>query len=486
MSDFFRNLLDRFATTDGIAISAGQTRWSYSQLLNATTRINGYLGEFQNQQIALYAGKSYEAYAGIYAILLSGNCWIPMEPATPPARSLEMLKLCQPAAILADAELPAELLNYARRENIPVKYLSELAADGIEREFEPTLIDEDHVAYIMFTSGSTGQPKGVPVSHRNYINFVENTMPLLPFHPGKVFADYHDFGFDLSIFYLFCCPLSGGTLAPAQSETDRILPLTHMRRNRVSVLISVPSLLTRLMAYLGERPAEYSVPVIVMAGEPFRLDQLEFCYRALGAQHVFNFYGLTETGVENFYHPCSPEDVQTFAEIGYVPIGQPLANNQVRLTAEGELLLSGVQLTSDYLGGVGTDKFFQDNGATWFRTGDRVVIEQNQYFCKGRFDNQVKINGYRIELMDIEAHARRLPGVNDAVCFVEKAGAREFLTLALSGNHVPDLEAAATFLRPRLPTYMIPQRLVALDAMPLNSSGKIDRTGLRRQFGLAP
>ena len=482
MKEFYQQLLDAFANGTGTAIIAGGERWSYAQLYNAMRRLNSFLGSFQNQNIALYTGKSFEAYAGIYAVLLSGNCWVPMEPANPNSRSLDVLKLCRPAAILAGQDLPDELLAFAKNQKIEVSKLKDLIKGRNSKDFDLSLIRDDRYAYIMFTSGSTGQPKGVPVTHLNYINFVQNAMQLLPFKLGEVFADYHDFGFDLSIFYLFCCPLSGGTLAPALTDADRILPLNHIRRNRVSVVISVPSLLTRLMAFLGKRGAEPPLKTIIMAGEPFRLDQLKFCYDTMGAEHVFNFYGLTETGVENFYHRCSPNDVESFRDIGFVPIGQPLERNTVRLTKEGELLLSGVQVSPGYLGESGKDKFQTIDNEIWFRTGDRVVIERGQYFCKGRFDNQVKVNGYRIELMEIEAHARHMPGIAEAICFVETIGARKFLTLGITGENIPDIQAVSDFLCGKLPSYMIPKRLVHIEDMPLNRSGKIDRNRVQQTY----
>ena len=124
----------------------------------------------------------------------------------------------------------------------------------------------------------------------------------------------------------------------------------------------------------------------------------------LRVPEVYNFYGLTETGVENFHHRCRRSDVESYADVGYVPIGLPLPNNDIRIGEGDELWLSGCQTTPGYLGGVGADKFTELDGKRWYLTGDKVVNFKELWFCKGRLDSQVKVSGHRIELMDVEAH----------------------------------------------------------------------------------
>ncbi|HEC14570.1 MAG TPA: hypothetical protein ENI72_02320 [Rhodospirillales bacterium] len=482
ISDFYEALLGRLGGARGTVYISDESTHTYPEMYEKMERINGFLKRFGNERVALLTDKNLTAYAAIYAIVLSGNCWLPVNPDLPVARQLAMLKLARPKVILSAWPLTGELAAYARAGRIEVALLGDLT-EGEDREpFNPSGFHDDDLAYIMFTSGSTGVPKGVPMTHANYINFINTVMNILPFEKGDVFSDYHDFGFDLSIFYLFCCPLCEGAFAPALTDRDRLFPVDHIKRNKVSVLSSVPSLISRVMAYGKGRAVEMPVRILFMCGEPFRIEHLEFCYERLGLSQVHNFYGLTETGVENFHHACSPEDIVKFRDIGYVPIGKPLPGNHIRVTGQGELWLSGSQVTPGYLGGVSSDRFAEKEGTTWFRTGDKVVEKDGVYFCKGRLDQQVKLNGYRIELMDIEAHLRQMEGVREAVCFLDGVEGREFLVAGLSGSNKTGREEVRDFLANRLPGYMVPGDVFVLGEAPLNQNGKVDRAAVRRLY----
>ncbi len=479
---FYETLLGRLGgSRETVYVADGNTH-TYPELYEKMERINAFLKSFGNERIALLTGKDLTGYAAIYAIVLSGNCWVPVNPDLPPARQVDMLKLARPKVILSDRPLTGELAAYARAAHIEVALLDDLTQGGDREPFDPSGFQASDLAYIMFTSGSTGVPKGVPMTHANYINFVNTALDILPFEKGDVFSDYHDFGFDLSVFYLFCCPLSEGAFAPALTDRDRLFPLDHIKRNKVSVLSSVPSLLSRVMAYAKEPAEDLPLRILFMCGEPFRLEQLEYCSEKLGIAEVHNFYGLTETGVENFHHACSPDDVARFRHMGYVPIGKPLPGNRIRVTDERELWLSGPQVTPGYLGGVSTDRFAEAEGATWFRTGDKIVETDGVYFCKGRLDQQVKFNGYRVELMDIEAHLRQMEGVGEAVCFLDGVEGREFLVAGLHGPGKTGRDEVRDFLANRLPGYMVPGDVFHLAEVPLNQNGKIDRPAVRRLY----
>ncbi len=219
-----------------------------------------------------------------------------------------------------------------------------------------------------------------------------------------------------------------------------------------------------------------------LCGEPFRLDILEYCFKNMKVKDVYNFYGLTETGVENFYHKCHSDDLVDYREIGFVPIGKPLNGNNVRIGENSELLLSGCQVTPGYLGGRSAEKFEIIEGTRWFHTGDIVVKYKDVYFCKGRLDSQVKLSGYRIELMDIEAHLRMIEQVEEAVCFVEAAGGRDILAAAIKTRTEVPIKDIQGKLKTQLPFYMIPKDFLLLETLPLNKNGKIDRKKIREIY----
>lgn len=483
--DFYRRFKEALTSGGRRAAYVGDGKThAYADLVAAMERIHALLPEEPGRRVALIGDKRFETYAAIYAIVLSGHCWVPVNPDFPEARVRDMLELAEIDLVLTDREPSDTLGAFLTERGIPALRLARAEA-AVPLPFEELPSDPDAVAYIMFTSGSTGRPKGVPMTHGNYIPFIENALALLPFAEGEVFSDYHDFGFDLSIFYLFCCVLVQGAIAPAMHERDRLMPLDHIRRHGVSVLSSVPSLLSRLMAMYRDQPLETPIRILFMCGEPFRIEQLEYCFDRLGLAHVYNFYGLTETGVENFHHPCRREDVDRFRDAGFVPIGTALPGNEVCVGEDDELWIAGPQLMSGYLGGVGRERFVEHDGIRWFRSGDRVERRDGVYFCKGRLDSQVKVSGYRIELMEIEAHLRSMPAVDEAVCFVTEHGARKYIVAGLNGSRVPGRDDVAAFLVDRLPDYMIPHVVFALQPVPLNASGKVDRPAVVEAYATA-
>lgn len=490
MEDFYRELFDGIRAASGSVVIQDGKATSYAEMVRDLLKLNGVLSDYRRERIALYTGKAPAGYSAIFSIFLSGNSWLPLNPDLPEKRTLAMLKVAQPSLILTDRELPQGLRRYAESEGIAIELLAEVLArpESAGKEFDFGAVagpsfDRDDEAYVMFTSGSTGTPKGVPMTHGNFIPFVRNVLETLPLGRREVFADYHDFGFDLSIFILFACVLTKSTLAPAARESDRLLPLAHIRENGVTVLASVPSIVARIRALKRNEKVETPLRVLILCGEPFRLDLLEYCQDKLAVERIYNFYGLTETGVENFSYECQPGDARRYEETGFVPIGLPMKGNEIRVSDEGELWLAGPQITPGYLQGVGTDRFVTREAVRWFRTGDRIAYRDGLYFCQGRLDNQVKVGGYRIELMEIETHLRALASVDEAVCIVAEAGGRRFIAagLLVEGKGWTRRELSDA-LRETLPEYMIPGSFFPLERIPLNKNGKVDRPAVVRIF----
>jgi acyl-coenzyme A synthetase/AMP-(fatty) acid ligase len=393
-----------------------------------------------------------------------------------------MLKLARPKLLFADRELPASIREFAKSEGIKVVDLLAAVKQEECAEFGHLDFSDDRIAYIMFTSGSTGVPKGVPMTHANYINFVENAMKLLPFKTGDVFSDYHDFGFDISIFYLFCCILAEGAFAPILKEEERLMPLKHLQENKVTVWSTTPASLFRIKSFAKEKDVDSSVRIFFCCGEPFRLELMEYSFRKMKIPHVYNFYGLTETGVENFWHECKVTDAETFKEMNFVPVGRPLPGNPVRISEEGELWIAGPQVTPAYLGNLSPDRFVLENGVRWFRSGDKAVEHKGVFFINGRLDSQVKFRGYRMELSDVEVNLRRIPGIEEAVCFIYQKNGREFLIAALKGDSALTPASIQNEMGALVPGHMVPNAFFYLDELPLNKNGKVDRPAIKEMY----
>ena len=472
MKKFYTELLAAINNSTGIVYTYYGVTHTYDELLGVTKKVCDLLDGLRNENIILYSSKSFEAYGAIYAILFSGNTWVPMSPDQSLARNLEILKITSAKLVLSDCPLPELFQTFVDQHTIPVIYLNTIHESIDDLEIKLPDLDENEVAYIMFTSGSTGTPKGVPMTHANYIK------------QGDVFSDYHDFVFDISIFYLFCCPLTGGAFAPVVTQEDRVLPLRFMIENKVTVWSSVPSAISRIQSWQPEEKHDASVRIMFLCGEPFSLRVLRYCREKMSIKHVYNFYGLTETGVENFYHECRPEDLEMYEEFGFVPIGRPLPGNEVRVTEDKELLVGGVQVTPGYVGGIGCERFSVIDGERWFHTGDIVERYGEEYFCKGRMDSQVKLSGYRVELMDIEANIRRFGSIDEAVCFISEIGTRKMLNAAIKPgrNSSVDIGDLKKFCSDNLPSYMVPHKFFICNEMPVNNNGKIDRRKIKEEF----
>lgn len=483
---FYAELAAKLASASGPAWIAGTERRDYPELFVCVRRLAARLKPWRDRIVVVLADKTFAAYAAVHGVLLSGNAWVPLSPQVPPARAAEILRLTGAALLLTDRPPSSELAAAAAEIGAEIHALDDFALTGDAPDLILPRFDDHAFAYVMFTSGSTGVPKGVPMTHANYIPFVRNAMALLPLGADDVFSDFHDWAFDISIFYLFCAPMAGAALAPSVRPSDRVAPLRYIQEAGITVWSSVPSAIARIrQMHADEQPAS-GLKVMFLCGEPFSLRVLDYCLNNLRAAHVYNFYGLTETGVENFWHPCRPQDLTDFEPWGFVPIGQPLPGNAVMVGDNKELLLAGDQVTPGYLGGVGAERFIDYDGQCWYRTGDVVEQHLGQWFCKGRLDSQVKLAGYRIELMDIEVNIKRVAGVEEAVCFVAERGGHAQLMAALlprPGQDGLDVAAIKRDLAKLLPAYMVPVRLIEVDGMPVNSNGKIDRRQVQAQHG---
>jgi len=484
VTSYYKKLFNVLTTSSSkVAYKYYDETYSYNDMHIIMRKVNAIMGGMKNQAVAIYSDKTFEAYGAIFTTILSGNTWVPLSPVLPSLRCIEIFKMVDISVVFTDCELPNAIKAYLDETDILVVDLSKLI--GYKEEVDITLVDFDpnNIAYIMFTSGSTGTPKGVPMTHVNYINFINNCMELLDFQQYDIFSDYHDFAFDISIFYLFCFPLVQGCISPVKTQQDRMLPVQFMKKNKITVWSSVPSVINRIQKVSG-KGVDTNIRIMFLCGEPFPLPVLSYCFNKMNILAVYNFYGLTETGVENFYYPCTRSDLDNFKPYGYVPIGKPLPGNEVTISDEKELLISGCQLTPGYLGHIGKDKFSEQEGKKWFHTGDLVEIIKDNYFCKGRVDTQIKLRGYRIELMDIEVNLIVHPDIHDAICFLSKVMHRDVLVAVVTSNNNREIDFVELKreLKKSVPLYMIPDRFFTMEEFPVNSNGKKDRKLVREIY----
>jgi len=354
------------------------------------------------------------------------------------------------------------------------------------------------VAYLLFTSGSTGEPKGVPVTHGNALYFLDYVRGRYGIGPEDRFSQTFDQTFDLSVFDLFAAWESGAAVCVMQ-PLDLLAPIRFVNRHQVTVWFSVPSIPALLRKRGLLKPATLpSLRWSLFCGEPLPRATAEAWQAAAPNSIVENLYGPTELTISCFLYRWEGESSVAECVNDLVPIGRPfpglgalVVDDEFRPVppgGDGELCVCGPQTVPGYWRSPEkTAERFVDvpltGGLTvrFYRTGDRVRrLPSGTYVYLGRTDHQVKVLGHRVELGEIEAVLGRHPGVTQAVAlgWPVHEGTAEGIVAFVTGVDV-QAELLVARCRESLPDYMVPRQVFVLDRMPLNANGKIDRRALR-------
>jgi amino acid adenylation domain-containing protein len=456
---------------------------------------------------ALMAHRHLSSYVAILACLVRGHTWVPINVEHPPERNLRVLRKSRAPRIVcgerAEQALSQILAAAGDGFECEVVQCADRADFETAQEVDPSVVPGsvpgEQRAYILFTSGSTGEPKGVPISQRALTGYLEAAAALMPAGPGDRFSQTFELTFDLSIHDLLLCWTAGAHLVvPTRAELTR--PATYIRAHGLTRWFSVPSLAfqVRLQGDLSAG-AFPSLRTSLFCGEA--LPSLLADEWALATPNgvVENWYGPTEATIAcaRFVVPTPTPGATPPHDL--VPIGDAFPGMELSIHAEdgapladgtpGELLLSGRQLSEGYLDEPERNAraFVRLPGrdGVCYRTGDRAVRDPGgPVRFLGRVDNQVKVRGFRIELGEIEAVLRRCAGGVNALAFAwppdEPSG--RFVVAALETGGVDAtslLESAAK----SLPDYMVPAQVVCLPTFPTNASGKADRREVARRLG---
>lgn len=331
-------------------------------------------------------------------------------------------------------------------------------------------------AYLLFTSGTTGTPKGVAISHTQVSAYIDHVQELLKLQPGDRCSHTFDLTFDLSVHDMFVTWSAGATLC-VPAEGDLLSPAAYIKKHGITVWFSVPSLAALMKKIRQLRDNNLpSLRTVLFCGEalPYTLVK-DFMAAAPGAE-IINLYGPTEATIAisafkvNKEHPGE----------GIVEIGRLFDGNQYRIGDGGELLLSGVQVILAYYTSGQEEKFETGEGFCWYKTGDIAELEDGVLHYRGRLDDQVKYKGYRIELGEIEKVASQYLGDKHVVCMAPRHnGLVKHLLLVIEAAPDDELaQALRAFLKSALPAYMLPELIRFVDRFPLNSNGKTDKQAI--------
>jgi amino acid adenylation domain-containing protein len=513
----FLRSCEQFPTRAAIDVAGHEV--TYQQLANrakclaATLQASAVPGTVP--LTAVFAYRSETAYAAVLGALMAGNGYVPLNRTFPIDRTRLMLERSMCRSVIVDAGSEPQLERLLSSMAMPLVIICPDRADVTElavkfpahrimgaseladaEQWYPVDVAVDSIAYLLFTSGSTGQPKGVMVSHSNVLHYVDYVTQRYGFATNDRVSQTFDFTFDLSAHDMFvawetaacvCCP----------SQKQSIKPGAFINDARLTVWFSVPSTAAFMRRFGVLKPGMYpGLRLSLFCGEALPVEIVRHWALAAPNSVIENIYGPTELTIACTAYRWDNTKSSDECAQGIVPIGQPfdgmralIVDEQLREVEhgrDGELLMTGPQLSLGYWRDEErTRQAFVSVGGkngTYYRTGDRVrrPAADKPLVYLGRVDNQIKVRGYRIELGEVEAAVRQVSGLDGVVALgwpMTESGA-EGIEVFLETDSF-DTKALATQLREKLPVYMLPRDILVLERFPLNANGKYDRKALQ-------
>jgi amino acid adenylation domain-containing protein len=434
--------------------------------------------------VGICVPRSLEMLIAVVGVLRSGAAYVPLDPTFPAERLRYMAEHSGLQHVLVT---DAELLPQEVASNRLLLDVTELLKEPEEQTALP-MVGSENLAYVLYTSGSTGKPKGVGITHRNLVNFLLSMSHEPGFGADDVLCAVTTLSFDIAGLELYLPLIVGARLVIAtEEEHHEPQPLWDLvERSGCNVLQTTPSLLRLLMD--SGRDNEVRNLRLFVGGEALPLEVANSL--AGRCREFWNLYGPTETTIWSTVARVRPGLTE-------VPLGKPIANTRIYvLDANGEPTLPGL-IGEIWIGGDGVadgylhqpeltaERFLADpfvgGDARMYRTGDLGSWRDGVLYFNGRVDNQIKIRGYRIEPGDIEAAADAYAGMRECVAVAHRFGDNDLrlvLYAVVDGDRTDVARALREHLRARLPTYMLPQHVELLDALPKTPNGKIDRKAL--------
>jgi amino acid adenylation domain-containing protein len=492
LHDLFAGQVGR--TPEAVAVKFAGEEITYGELDRRANRLAHRLralGVRAEDRVGLAVERSLDMVVGVLAILKAGAAYVPLDLSYPEERLAFMLEDARASVLVSQQRCAAHL----PASGTPVVYLDGdgVIAGGAEAD-PPEGVCAESLAYVVYTSGSTGKPKGVLGLHRGAVNRCQWMWDAYPFEPGEVCCLTSSLSFVDSIWELFGSLLHGvpTVILPEGGRADVGRLVEFLAANRVTRITVVPSLLTAMLnAGVELRRDLPRLKYWTIGAEPLPPDLVDRFYASTEDAVLLNIYGSSEVTADATCY----EVPRSAGRLPRVPIGRPIANVRVYLLdrnqqplpvgVPGELHVGGAGLARGYLDRPTLtaerfipDPFVADRSECLFRTGDltRYLPDGNIEYL-GRLDRQVKVRGFRVEPAEVEVTLRHHPAVAEAAVVPHETCSGDLRLVAFV---VPrDDEAIAgnelrAFLRARLPDYMVPAAVVALEALPLTPSGKLD------------
>ncbi|BBL77217.1 hypothetical protein MishRS11D_43150 (plasmid) [Methylomagnum ishizawai] len=470
-----------------LAVVDGERRLGYGELESRANRLAQRLirlGAGPERGVGLLLPRSAEMLVAMLGVLKSGAAFLPLDPDAPAGRRSQLLREAGVGILVIDRD-------GGGHGDMPTLRMGAEGAD--EPETAPRIsIHPEQLAYLIHTSGSTGQPKAVAVSHGAFARHIQAAGALYGYGCDDVALHFAAFGFDAAMEQ-WAAPLTHGAGLvlgrPGWTGADTAAAIA---RHGVTVIYPPTPHLVHLADSLEAQGRHLSLRICTVGGEAVPQDSVDKIRRVLRPGRLINGYGPTETVVTPLAWVAGPDTPCTTA---YAPIGQIFGErtayvldgdlNPVPVGVAGELYIGGPCLARGYLDrpGASAERFVPDPfgtaGGRLYRTGDRVRrLPDGTVEFLGRVDQQIKLRGYRIEPGEIEAALSALPGVREAVAMLREERGRPYLAAYVAADTGTEPDRLKAQLAGHLPEYLVPGRIVRLDALPRTRHGKVDRAAL--------
>lgn len=482
------NAIKQYSSLSAFCIN--EEYYSYEQLGSCVSKIRAALQKckYNSTNVGLVINDDLETYASIIALWLEGDCYVPLHPNWPLERCLDICEQVELDLVLDSSEK-------SRYENVLV--LNTTALEYTVDCLDPKQgVSDDELAYILFTSGSTGKPKGVMMMRKNVAAFMDSFWQTgIEITEEDRCLQAFDLTFDVSVqSYLVALTRGACVYTIPHGQVKYIYASGLIEDHQLTFGAMAPSMLRYLQPYFDELDAT-SLKACILTAEACPLNLMEEWYKCATNTELYDFYGPTECTIYCTYYKLTKGGVNKTLN-GIISIGKPLANcvglildeqgNELPAGEKGELCIAGDQVTKGYWKNEerNASSFFykEVNGVNmrFYHTGDLCYKDEDgDIMYSGRLDHQAKIQGFRVEMGEIEYHAREFLGGTNVVClaFDNKDALTEIAMFIESEEFNPD--EMLVYMRTKMPSYMIPTRLFYVPVFTLNSNDKIDKTILK-------
>ncbi len=510
-------------TPEAVAVMHQEQQLTYRDLNERANQLAHYLqslGVGSEVLVGICMERSPEMLIGLLGILKAGGAYVPLDPQIPTERLAFMLEDSGASVLLTQNSLLPILPEY-QGQVVSVDAESQVISQE-SKKAPVTKVQPDNLAYLIYTSGSTGKPKGVMIQHQPLVNYSQGRVSDFGLRSGERFLQFASISFDGAVAEIFSCLSAGATLVLRTDEMlSSIATFVQKSRDYGVTVMDIPTAYWHQLTFdlakgelekgelaKGDLQLPESLRLLAIAGERALPEQVEIWRKSVGEYpQLINEYGPTEATVSATSCNLSNLDLTELSG-REVSIGKPLQNLQVYLLDKnleavpigvpGELYIGGVGLARGYHGrpSLTAEKFIpnpfnQEESARLYKTGDKArYLADGKIEFLGRFDHQVKLRGFRIELGEVETVLSQHPQVRETAIIIreEQASNKQLVAYvvpqpdastedALTQNRLTTTELRQ-FLKAKLPEYMIPSAFVILEAMPLTSSGKVNRKAL--------